>query len=347
MPTGSPERIVLAADVGGTNLTLALLAGHPGRVRLLRKAVFSTAAESSLAGPLRRFLDEGAGLGRPEAFCVSAAGQVQDGRIRLTNAAWDIDGPALRAELGIPVKLVNDFSAVAQGVLLLDPGDREQLLPLPHGRVPEPAPDPRGTVLVVGAGTGLGVGFITRDAGGPRVHPSEGGHIGLPMTGPETLAFWEHVSPKYPGPPGAETAVSGPGIAALHRFLEESGRFAPTAASAAILALPEAGRPAAIAARTDDPCCRRAMELFVELYARVCAELCVAFIPTGGIFLAGGVASKNAGLFLDGRRFMASFDRNYRAHLDAITRATPVHIVLDYDVSLYGAADAALRLERP
>ncbi|WP_306601703.1 glucokinase [Geothrix sp. 21YS21S-2] len=347
MPTASPERIVLAADVGGTNLTLALLAGSPGRVRMLRKAAFSTAAATSLLGPLRSFLDGCAGLGPPVAFCVSAAGQVQDGRIQLTNAAWDIDGPALEAELGIPVMLVNDFTAVAQGVLLLDPADREQLLPLPHGSSPEPAPDPQGTVLVVGAGTGLGVGFITRGTDGPRVHPSEGGHIGLPMTGPETLELWEHLSRKYPGPPGAETAVSGPGIAALHRFLAESGRFPATPASAAILALPEALRPGAIAAEPGDPACRRAMELFVELYARVCAELCVAFLPTGGIFLAGGIASKNAGLLLDGRRFMSAFDRNYREHLDGITRATPVHIVRDYDVSLYGAADTALRMGRP
>ncbi|BDU71979.1 glucokinase [Mesoterricola silvestris] len=347
MTTGSPERIVLAADVGGTNLTLALLAGTPGRVRMLRKAPFATASESDLGAPVARFLRDCADLGPPTAFCVSGAGQVREGRIRLTNAGLDIHGPALEAQLGIPVALVNDFTAVAQGVLLLDPDDGEQLLALPHGEGPGPRPDPEGTVLVVGAGTGLGVGFITRGPGSPRVHPSEGGHIGLPVTGPETLELWEHLGRKYPGPPGAETAVSGPGIATLHRFLLESGRFAPTPASAAILALPEARRPGAIAGEAGDPACRRAMELFVELYARVCAELSAVFIPTGGLFLAGGIASKNAALFLEGRRFTSTFDRNYREHIDHITRATPVHIVRDYDVSLYGAADAALRLGRP
>jgi len=86
------------------------------------------------------------------------------------------------------------------------------------------------------------------------------------------------------------------------------------------------------------------MALFVELYARVCAELCAVFLPTGGLYLAGGIAGKNAARFLDGGRFMASFERNYRPHLDVIARATPVHLVRDYAVSLYGAADAALRL---
>ena len=42
---------------------------------------------------------------------------------------------------------------------------------------PDPAPDPRGTVLVVGAGTGLGVAMLSRTAEGARVIETEGGHI--------------------------------------------------------------------------------------------------------------------------------------------------------------------------
>ena len=186
--------------------------------------------------------------------------------------------------------------------------------------------------------------------GGPtilRVHPSEGGHIGLPVTGEETLQLWKHLRERFPGPPGAESAVSGPGIGTLFRFLVASGRYPGTSAAEAILALPEKDQPAAIARGGSDPVCRRAMEIFVELYARVCADLCAAFLPRGGLYLAGGIAAKNADHFLGGHRFMASFERNYRPHIDAIARATPVYIVRDYAVSLYGAADAALRLGAP
>jgi glucokinase len=82
------------------------------------------------------------------------------------------------------------------------------------------------------------------------------------------------------------------------------------------------------------------MALFVDLYARVCAELCAVFLPTGGLFLAGGIAAKNPGQFLRQGRFMARFERNYRTHLDLLLRATPVFLVHDYDLSLYGAAQA-------
>jgi len=345
--TTGTESLVLAADVGGTNLNLALFTGVPGRVRLLRKASYATAAEPSLVEPARRFLATCAQEGLPsavEAACVSGAGPVRGDRIILTNVPWDIDGPALAAHLGAPVRLVNDFTAVGHGVLLLDPADPGQLIPLPHRDGSTPLPDPQGTAVVVGAGTGLGVGFITRDQGRATVHPSEGGHLGLPVTSAETQRLWKHLQERYPGPPGAEAAVSGPGIANIFRFLMEARHLDLTPEARAIRALPAAERPAAIASAAQDPVCARTMALFVELYARVCADLCAVFLPTGGIFLAGGIAAKNVDRFLEGQRFMASFERNYLPHIDAITRATPVYLVRDYAVSLYGAAEAALRL---
>jgi glucokinase len=336
----SVDNAILAADVGGTNLNLALLVQEGPRFRLLRKARFETQAERSLLGPIQRFLAAEPSL-RPTRACLSGAGPVLDRRIHLTNAPWDIDGVALERELGIPVHLVNDFIALSCGVLQLDLTDPHQVTGLPHGDGSLPAVDPMGLSLVVGAGTGLGVGFVVRTPQGARAFPSEGGHIGLPVFDEDTLALWRHLQAGLPGPPGAELAVSGQGIATLFRFLLDSQRVPWTAAATAILALPAPDQPGAIAAQaSSDPACGRALALFVDLYARVCAELCAVFLPTGGLFLAGGIASKNAGHFLEDGRFMARFERNYRAHLDHLARATPVYLVHDYDLSLYGAAHA-------
>ena len=82
----------------------------------------------------------------------------------------------------------------------------------------------------------------------------------------------------------------------------------------------------------------------MRLYARVCADLSAAFIPSGGLYLAGGIAAKNEGLFLGDQRFMASFEGSYREHIRAILGRVPVMIVKDYAISLYGAANAALWL---
>lgn len=331
---------VLVADVGGTNLNLALLMPEGGRFRLLQKARFSTQDERSLLEPIRRFLDATPSI-RPGRACFSAAGPVLDRRIHLTNAPWDIDGAALERDLHMPIHLVNDFIALSCGVVQLDLGDPEQVTPVPHGDGSLPSADPNGLALVIGAGTGLGVGFIVRTPQGPRAFPSEGGHIGLPVFDEDSLALWRHLQKGLPGPPGAEMAVSGMGLGHIFRFLLDSQRVPWTAAATAILALPKPEQPAAISTQAaSDPACARAMAMFVDLYARVCAELCAVFLPTGGLFLAGGIASKNTPLFLAEGRFMAQFERNYRAHLNLLTRATPVYVVRDYDLSLFGAAHA-------
>ena len=331
---------ILVADVGGTNLNLALLAPEGRRFRLLRKERYSTQDESSLLRPLQRFLAVDPSI-RPGRACLSGAGPVLDHRIHLTNAPWDIDGPALERGLGIPVKLVNDFIALSCGVLQLDLTDPSQVTPLPHGDGSLPAVEPAGLALVVGAGTGLGVGFVVRTAQGARAFPSEGGHIGLPVFDEDSLALWRHLAAGLPGPPGAEMAVSGQGLAQIFRFLLDSQRVSWTAEATTILGLPTVQQPAAISAgAAQDPACGHAMALFVALYARVCAELCAVFLPTGGLFLAGGIASKNADHFLSDGHFMGRFEQNYRAHLNHLTRATPIYLVHDYDLSLYGAAHA-------
>ena len=130
--SASVDNPILVADVGGTNLNLALLAPEGPRYRLLRKARYSTQEEVSLLGPLQHFL-AGAPSLRPLRACFSGAGPVLDHRIHLTNAPWDIDASALERSLGVPVHLVNDFTALSCGVLQLDLEDPSQVTPLAHG----------------------------------------------------------------------------------------------------------------------------------------------------------------------------------------------------------------------
>lgn len=340
MADGTPGTLILVADVGGTNLNLALLAPEGQGFHLLRKARFRTQEERSLLEPIQRFLAEEPTL-HPGRACLSGAGPVRDHRIQLTHASWDIQGAALEAALGIPVKVVNDFTALTAGALHLDLADSTRVAPLPHGDGTVPLPDPRGMALVVGAGTGLGVGFGVPCPTGIHVLPSEGGHIGLPVFDEETLALWRHMAGNPPAAPDAEMAVSGPGLARIFQFLLHTGRMPATPRTEGILALPEAERPAAIAALADtEPACLRALDLLIALYARTCADLCAAFLPTGGLFLAGGLVAKHVARFLEGPGFMAPFEHTHGPHLDPLLRTLPVFVVKDYDLSLTGAAYA-------
>ncbi len=347
--TDTFDHVVVAGDIGGTNTNLALVGAKDGKFRILFERHYRTKEEYSLADPFGRFLAQArlemAGT-VPTACCISGAGPVVDRRIELTNAPWSIDGNAIEREYGMRVRVINDFTAISYGVVLLDPERPEEVTRLPHLDGSRPLPE-EGIKLVVGAGTGLGVGFLALKGDHLEAYPSEGGHITLPVYDEESRVFQRWLEFKSDFVPGAEAGVSGTGIANLFLFFceRESGELGERAKL--VLAASEHDRPALIAANADlDPVCARAMDAFVRLYARVAADLSATFIPRGGVYLAGGIVAKNETRFLQGYRFMAMFEKSYREHIRSILKGLPVMIVKDYSISLFGAASAAVLEER-
>ncbi len=341
------DAVVLAGDIGGTNTNLALVGIRGGSTRALVDRRYRTGDVTSLPDTLTRFLDEARAERpdlRPDTCCIAGAGPIIDGAIRLTNASWTIDSRAVTARFGIPCHVINDFTAVSYGVALLDPETPSgQLRALPHPGGVFPRPDPDGVRAVLGAGTGLGVGYIMKRDGRFHAFPSEGGHIGLPVFDDASRDFSRWLERKYGYAVGAEAGISGQGIANAFAFLAERRADEPGPAARAILGLPERERPGRIAASADsEPLCAATMDLFVELYAAFASDATAMFLPAGGVFLAGGIAAKNENRLTAGDRFMKRYECNYREHIRTILARTPVYLVTDYGISLHGAALAAV-----
>jgi glucokinase len=358
------SKLFLVGDVGGTNTNLALAKYDRSGIQLIRKARFSTQQEKSMVNPVRRFLEaeHARGFVQPIDFCcISGAGPVlADESIPLTNAPWSIHASELSSLLSIPVKLINDFTALSYAVTLLDYRDAEAVTQLPHpdGSLYEPRD---GIMLVIGAGTGLGVGFVDRNGDNIKAFPSEGGHSEMPCFDELSHAIHRWLSERYGYPAGAEIAIAGQGIANIFEFIcsdEFSIRMlssdyevscaalerGPSETAQSILTLPRLEWPARIALHAeDDAFCALTMELFVRLYALKAANLASLFLPAGGIWLAGGISSKNEAWLLKNARFMSWFERNYAPHIRQFLAHTPVLIVKNYDISLRGAAVAALQ----
>ena len=342
------DMIILAGDIGGTNTNFALMGKKGGAFTLLLDRHYKTQDEKSLIDPLGRFLEDArkAAPGcTPTVCCISGAGPVNDNVCVMTNAPWNIDGHAAEKAFGFKTLVINDFTAVSYGVVLLDIKDEKAILRLPRadGKYVDQKP---GATLVVGAGTGLGVGYLTPGKDGVVAHASEGGHMVFPVFDDESYAFAKWLAGRYDGEaPGAEALVSGMGIGFALSFISEKAVVPMTKVAEQILALPETDRPAEISKHaSSDPVCHHIMERFVEYYGRYCGSLCCIFMPTGGLYLAGGVAAKNEAFFLDGARFMKAFAHSYREHTRKILADTPVFIAKDYSISLYGAANAAATL---
>lgn len=159
--------MLIAGDIGGTKTLLALFAPDTGPREPLATAEFRSADFSGLAPMVREFLAQGEA--RAECACFDVAGPVVGGRARLTNLPWVLDEETLRRDLGLRrVTLLNDLTAVAVSVPHLRP---DELHTINAG-----APNPRGPLAVVAAGTGLGEAFLVWDGQEYFACASEGGH---------------------------------------------------------------------------------------------------------------------------------------------------------------------------
>jgi glucokinase len=232
---------------------------------------------------------------------------------------------------------------------------------MPHCDGSFPSVPREGLALVVGAGTGLGVGFLLKQKDGRCVaFPSEGGHSELSCWDDLSYAYHRWLSEKLSYAPGAELAASGQGISSIFSFLGSS-RFDPGMAEPyalpfpigsgkdpsideAILKLPDEVKPAKIAKAIDKSSrCYLTMELFTRFYAAKVSDLASVFLPSAGIYLAGGISSKNEAFLLENHRFMRGFERNYSPHMRNYLAELPVMLVRDYSISLLGAANAAVQ----
>ena len=348
------QRIVLAGDVGGTNTTLALVgvdstSAAQAVFRLLDRAVLKSQQLSGIAQAIeqaRNRLDAELWQ-RIDACCLCAAGPISNNRCSLTNLQWQIDGSEVAAELAVPTILINDFSGICYGIPVLFRQAPQRFTPIPHSDGSTPA-GAGSVIAVVGAGTGLGVGYLTTlPDGNVTAHPSEGGHSDFAPFDDQTMALRAFVAGQHQGVPDAEYFLSGPGIANLFDFLVAHESWQQSATQRRILAHPRTERPEMISLNAaEDPLCSATMGLFVRIYAKFASSAALHFLAGGGLFLAGGIAAKNQRLFLQQHRFMRFFEQNCRANIERLLRRVPVHIVGDYTVSLYGAAYAAVRQDQ-
>jgi glucokinase len=321
---------VLAGDVGGTKTLLALAERDGAGVRLLRERRFESAAYPGLAPIVAEFL--AAAGATVESACFGVPGAVTAGECRTPNLPWVIRAAELAASGGIArVRLVNDFAAAALGVLALGP---EDLVTLQPGNLVE-----HGPRAVLGAGTGLGEALLVWDGHRYVVVPTEGGHADFAPQGDEQRALQRHLENRHRGRVSVERVVSGPGLARIHEFLVEQGAPVPPAVREAMASEDPTAVIARFAMADADATCAHALALFVAAYGAEAGNLALRSLPTGGVYVAGGVAPKIRPRIEDGA-FIAAF--RAKGRMTEMMAIFPVHLVLEPKVGILGAALEAL-----
>ncbi|MBN1575020.1 MAG: glucokinase [Chitinispirillaceae bacterium] len=346
------DQVILAGDIGGTNTTLALVGRKNNKFTIMGKFPCKSSEVTSLIDPVNEVV-AAAGNKNPDLkidlCCIGAAGPVENNFCQPTNCSWAIDGKEIGKAIGVETLVINDFTAISYGIPTLDVEDKTQItrLPCTDGTFPEQTGG--GDIkITVGAGTGLGVGYLISRDGKYRAYSSEGGHSGFADFDEETRELKHYVISKKnltESSVGTEPFVSGMGIYNAFNFLKDTKKIKIEGVLKEIDATRDEDKPALISqhAKSNDVC-RKIMRLFVGMYGRFAGNVSLIFLPTGGVYLAGGIASKNEEFFLEDNLFMKNFEVNYNPNIRPLLKKIPVYIIKDYSISLYGAANAGVTL---
>lgn len=323
---------VLAGDVGGTSARLAIVGVGAGAAEILYQARFQSKDFPGLGPIVRGFLTEA--QSEADRACFGVACPVVNGDCHTPNLPWSINARALAGEIGIPrTAIINDLQALGHGIQWLRPGE---LIALQPGES-----EAQGVVAVIAAGTGLGEAFLVWEGDRYRVYASEGGHASFaPGSALESglLGFlrdaFGHVS--------WERVLSGPGLASIYRYLAAIGHASE---QADVRGEMEREDPAAVISRHalagTDPLCVKALDVFASAYGAQAGNLALTVMATGGVYLGGGIARRIVSKLGDGT-FVTAFKEKGRL-ADVLARI-PIHVIVNPNVGLLGAAAVAGRL---
>lgn len=349
---------VLAGDIGGTKTILKLVNAEVSGPRraipaltTLWEQTYVSRSFADLVPMVHQFFREAseAFISMPDvaSACFGIAGPIVHNASELTNLSWSLSGERLQRALEIPrITLINDFAAIGYGIAGLQDSQLETLQP--------GSSDPAAPIAIIGAGTGLGEGFLIPDPDGIlRAFPSEGGHTDFAPRSALEFQLLTYLLEKNSLPRvSVERVVSGTGIASIYQFFRDTNPREESVAMAEIYetwasemgkkdkTVDLAAEVSKAALSGSDFLCEQTMNLFISAYGAEAGNLALKILPYGGLYVAGGIAPKILPMLQQGV-FMKAFSSKGR--MRPLIEKIPVRVILDPKVALIGAALTATK----
>ena len=324
--------MILAGDVGGTKVHLALYNFVGGRLDLVREHKFPSSEYASLDDVVKAFLAQ-AGEKKEEivAACFGCPGPVRDGRLKLTNLPWTLDERELEKSVGIKhIFLINDLEANGYGIPELAP---DKVFTLLKG---DPAAE--GHRGLMSAGTGLGEALLIWDAKARRHRPipSEGGHCDFAARNDREIALLQYLRRTLNGRVSFERVVSGIAIKNVYAFLRDDEKMEEPEWLRERMAKED---PNAVIGQCGEDgsseICAETLRMFVSALGAEAGNVGLKVLASGGMYLGGGIAPKILKTLQGGEFAQAFLDKG---RLSPVLEAMPVRVILDDTCALLGAA---------
>lgn len=320
-------RMILAADVGGSKTLVGLFDDTRPRPRAIEVRTLRTLDFDGLPALLAAAF--GAALPTVQRVSLGVAGPIVGDEATLTNVPWRVRRREVVAATGSDrLRLLNDLEAMAYAVPVLEPSE---LHTLQAG-----APRAGGNAALIAAGTGLGEAILHWVDGRFVPVPSEAGHADFAARTDAELGLVRALAARF-GRVDIERVVSGLGLVNIAAHLHGADRCAVAGVFG------EDGVTARVARAAADGTCERCaavLDLFADAYGAEAGNLALRAVATAGVYVGGGIAPKNLDLLA--RRFMRPFLD--KAPMHGLLAEMPVHVILNDQAGLVGAAVAALDL---
>mmetsp|Transcript_5117 Transcript_5117/g.9324 ORF Transcript_5117/g.9324 Transcript_5117/m.9324 type:complete len:464 (+) Transcript_5117:109-1500(+) len=370
-PTGG--KLLLAADIGGTNSRLVLyesLGTEMEDDKVIHINEYKNENFPTFDFVLGTFLGEIWEGQHPTIFagCFAVAGPVQNDKVNFNNLqSWIIDAKVIETTMNFErVILINNFAANGYGIHTLTEHD--------YTIIQDKPVVPGAPIVIIGSGTGLGECFVIPNKYGPEddnyfVFATEGGHVDFAPRNDLEIRIMKWLRnklrdmPTQPGdidvhsvvsePPkqvyytpeprvSAERIVSAKGLVNIYEFLcDEFPDRINAQYHQEIMTADDKAKEISFSA-DHYPLAADALDIMLSAYGSQVGDAALKYLPAGGIYIAGGIAPKNLRRITDTDSLFrkALLDKG---RLKGLIEDLPIFVFVKEDLGLRGAHILAFR----
>ena len=348
--------VVLLGDIGGTNSRLRLVYMTKDSItETIDEKDYPTYKYKGLKEILKEYLSPFKNKETfPKLAVLGIPGAVINNRVLGSYALPDLNGKTgseMGKELGIEYFMyLNDFNV--NGYAIQNKNLKEGIDSI--SLTPNIKPIPNATKCMIGAGTGLGTGFLTKKSYDKyyTVNSAQGGQQDFPINSDLQLKYKEFLSKFYNVKnPTCENACCGSTITLVYKFIcnEENIKENDSKLKQDILGLKgdlnnENVRnlnKKIIDNAVSDKCqlCKRVLDFFIEIYASITANLALVTLSLGGVYLFGGVSAGIAEYMKKNNIFVNNFV--HKGGMELILETIPIYAVINEKLGIIGAGEYA------
>ncbi|ASQ46015.1 glucokinase [Legionella clemsonensis] len=310
------EQFAIVADIGGTNARFSRVDfcnWHVDKV-----AVYPCANFPSLVAALA-YYQESQKLSAIKHIAIAIACPVIDDVVRMTNFHWQFSIREIKEQLNIAeLQVMNDFTAAAMSLPLL--GNEEKV------QVGQGSADLSKPMVVLGAGTGLGVAHLIPTDKGFIPIAGEGGHATWAAQTEQEWFIQRYLTTKY-GHVSCERLLSGAGLEAIYLALASYQEIKVVPLSAAQISTFALTKQCDLAFA--------AVNQFFASLGCYAGDLALTLGALGGVYIAGGIVPKLLPL-MEASSFRARFENKGRS--SRFNVQIPTYVITAEQPGLLGAA---------